>query len=904
MDEQTTGSIDVVEKEVENVVENEVVETNEDLSENTDAAESDLAVVDEPTANSEPVAEGETVANSEIAAEPQPLSPKERLKQQRLIRIRARALKKKEKRIKKKEERMARKERIKRRKAEKKQEWKDHHLLYRMFIRGMQLCGIGLFLLIFALVVFELFAADIFYDYYIEHREDPVEAEEIYALSPLDEEGAKRVAEIPAYGEDDTWAIYIYMIGSNLESDGENDLSEVVNYITKQKTHENEQREAQEIQGFIRKFVDDLEKENMELPGPMYYEDIPAESYSETVTNDVVKANKEGCASADIREILGANLNKNIDICIQTGGASRWSNPLINPNRTQRFTVKEGVLIEEESLPIADMCSEKTLWEFLCYCKDNHDADHRILIMWDHGSGSFGYGNDENYGSSLNNIDIDAALFESFGYNVNNPPFEIIGYDACLMANADVLANLHGYGRYFVGSEELEPGFGWDYSFLNALSENTAVSGAYVGQLIADSYMDNYMTENVHFSDILGDTAVQFSVIDINKADECYNKYLALLDKVLSDSVSDNHIITRFSRAASGSIRFGQYVHDIYNHVDLGLFMENFNEYYPKETKAVQDSIEDAVVYHRENSYITGAKGLSVYYPMSVSGINGLYHFLKYIEHLSSSDSMRILYYYKIAGCLNDDLKARMISNGMEPLKNINTGILYDVSKIEPQIQENSNFVINISKEASDLIQDYQYCLIKKSDYDNALVYYGMDNKVSQDENGSLRTDFDGKWICIDGCPLATEIISETSSNINYKSAITLDGNDAYLMIVYNKEKDEYKIAGAYIKEYENGGYGASRTKNALEIGCSITPVYDAVDIDSAQKQTTTGKTIEYTNLTKVEYQEIDNGEYYGTIYFTDTRGDEFNSAIVAFNIESGKAVNAKEEKGIRLIFK
>lgn len=52
----------------------------------------------------------------------------------------------------------------------------------------------------------------------------------IYDLSPIDEEGAKRVAQEPSVRENDTWTICYYMIGSDLEDQEENNLSEITKF--------------------------------------------------------------------------------------------------------------------------------------------------------------------------------------------------------------------------------------------------------------------------------------------------------------------------------------------------------------------------------------------------------------------------------------------------------------------------------------------------------------------------------------------------------------------------------------------------------------------------------------------------------------------------------------------------
>ena len=60
----------------------------------------------------------------------------------------------------------------------------------------------------------------------------------LYELSPLDEEGAKRIDALPAVGEDETWTICVYMVGSNLEDQNENDLSYVTSVLARDMQNE------------------------------------------------------------------------------------------------------------------------------------------------------------------------------------------------------------------------------------------------------------------------------------------------------------------------------------------------------------------------------------------------------------------------------------------------------------------------------------------------------------------------------------------------------------------------------------------------------------------------------------------------------------------------------------------
>ena len=69
--------------------------------------------------------------------------------------------------------------------------------------------------------------------------------------------------------------------------------------------------------------------------------------------------------------------------------------------------------------------------------------------------------------------------------------FELVGFDACLMAQAEVMSALAPHARYAVASEETEPALGWSYAgFLSALTNDTSMTGRELGQAIVDSYLE------------------------------------------------------------------------------------------------------------------------------------------------------------------------------------------------------------------------------------------------------------------------------------------------------------------------------------------------------------------------------------------------------------------------------
>ena len=97
---------------------------------------------------------------------------------------------------------------------------------------------------------------------------------------------------------------------------------------------------------------------------------------------------QNGCATADLSEMLEVQLPENVNVVIETGGATAWQNEEMDPSKLQRWLYNsDGLqLLEEEDA--ADMGDSQTLYEFLDFANDNYPADHVAVTFWNHGGGS------------------------------------------------------------------------------------------------------------------------------------------------------------------------------------------------------------------------------------------------------------------------------------------------------------------------------------------------------------------------------------------------------------------------------------------------------------------------------------------------------------------------------------
>ncbi len=323
---------------------------------------------------------------------------------------------------------------------------------------------------------------------------------------------------------------------------------------------------------------------------------------------------ENGMATGDLQEMLDANASDQVHFVVQTGGANSWDNSVVDAGKIQRFVVEGNDLKEVYSESRRSMADVSTLTDFLRWGISEYPAEHMGVVFWDHGSGSInGVCFDEtDHDNSLALRDLDNAFLSITDTMTDR--FEFIGFDACLMGTIESANILAPYARYMIGSEEIEPGYGWDYEEIgNYLAENPGADGTEIGKVVCDSFYA--MCEEIGSEDM-----ATLSVIDLDKVDDIlisFNTFAKdiyeagegaseLADMVRSIESSDNF---------GGNNRSEGYT----NMVDLGGLVSGCSAY-SSSAQSVISAIDDAVVYKRVGSDHKSSCGLSTYYPLSLQG--------------------------------------------------------------------------------------------------------------------------------------------------------------------------------------------------------------------------------------------------------------------------------------------
>ena len=234
-----------------------------------------------------------------------------------------------------------------------------------------------------------------------------------------------------------------------------------------------------------------------------------------------------GFLSGNLRQIMNARIRPDMHIVVMTGGSASWEleeeylegADTITVNEKQRHQIWECSGTDENgshgkmkllgTIPevvAKSMSDPATLQAFIDYGAAHYPADRYDLICWDHGGGPAG-------GFALDNLDGEDRAFMPLGDIVRAlknsavvtetgyGKFEMIDFDACMMGNVEIVAALAPYTDYFVGSAEVEPPYGHEYTtWLNRLYENPDMDGYETGREIVDAFCAFYSRQGEEWS--------------------------------------------------------------------------------------------------------------------------------------------------------------------------------------------------------------------------------------------------------------------------------------------------------------------------------------------------------------------------------------------------------------------
>ena len=573
---------------------------------------------------------------------------------------------------------------------------------------------------------------------------------------------------------------------------------------------------------------------------------------------------QNGFASDNMQEMIDTTANSGVRFIVETGGASAWQNDA-SPDELDRFEVSGGNAVIVDRQPQESMGKSETLRDFLRWGLTNYPSAHKGLVLWDHGSGSInGVCFDELAElQSLTLRDIDNALTSV--QELVPDGFDFVGFDACLMGTLETANMLAPHAKYMIGSQELEPGTGWDYkaigNFCDGFYENCAAN------------------EQEHDATL--------ALVDLSKIGALASAFESYAEQ-LYNATDDEANFTPICRAINSAENFGgnNRSEGYTNMVDLGGLIAAGSEW-SDNAKAAREAEDAAIAYQVLGPGHKDASGLSVYYPLQVQGSSELSIFRDVAvgtHYLALVD--KIAYGFANGGSwAGYDPNTPWDWNSMVPDSTQSTAISFSQ---EPTLDEKGVYYFVLSEKGLNYTESVEAQVRTYSDDGKDCLSLGMTSDVIADwKTGRVEDDFDGLWFSLpDGQNLSVNLVDERDDYDLYTSPVMVNDEYTNLRFAWYHDSGEVKLMDLWDGVSDNGI--AARPGESLKTGDRIVPQYDAFDVDTYEDSTYSGVEYVWTDGDTLGFGPLADGTYLYSFYINDIFGGSFVTDYVTFVIDQG----------------
>lgn len=302
--------------------------------------------------------------------------------------------------------------------------------------------------------------------------------------------------------------------------------------------------------------------------------------------------------TGDLNEIAAAGYDPDVNVVVFYDG--------YGSSGSLYKVLEQGGWATKVTLAEANTGNPAMLTSFIQWAKQNYPGQKYALDLWNHGGGfkeleqaklrGIAW-DDTNNNDYLTMPELRTALTNS-----GIAKIDLVGADACLMAQLEVAYELKDRSSIFVASEQTIPNEGWPYTpIINSLDPGTTTA-VQLGQAIANSYVSTNTSNSC------------LSVTDQSKVSQLTTAVNSLATVLKNNLVTYK---TQINNARNSSQKYfdTSYV-DLY---DLTLKLDANCSSMPgltSATAAVRAAItNNAVLYNKYTSPLTGSKGLTIWMP-------------------------------------------------------------------------------------------------------------------------------------------------------------------------------------------------------------------------------------------------------------------------------------------------
>ena len=269
-----------------------------------------------------------------------------------------------------------------------------------------------------------------------------------------------------------------------------------------------------------------------------------------------------------------------------------------------------GVTQVVSDLGDVDSADPALLAQFIADGISEHRAGHYALIISDHGASWPGIGPDE--GSDYDVLDL-AEITSAVSSGLEQAgvdKLDLLGFDACLMANYEVASAVAPLADRLVASQELEPGHGWNYGSLQVLADDPDTTADELGSEILAGFAGQAEEQGTQ-------DQITLSLIDLTQMDAVDT---AVTDFAGALSEQSSVVAPAVGQSEATTLAFGKNPDESQDkHLsDLGLLAASIGESAPEvatQADALVGALDAAVLDEIDGIGTAGATGLSIYLP-------------------------------------------------------------------------------------------------------------------------------------------------------------------------------------------------------------------------------------------------------------------------------------------------
>jgi hypothetical protein len=327
--------------------------------------------------------------------------------------------------------------------------------------------------------------------------------------------------------------------------------------------------------------------------------------------------NLEPFMVADVNELGAVGSNENLHVReFMDRSAEYGEDPLLDQGDWVGGRVldlgADGTTEVVEDLGDVDSADPALLASFIADGIKDNRAGHYALIISDHGASWPGIGPDEGTAPEYDVLDL-AEITDAISSGLEEAgvdKLDLLGFDACLMANYEVASAVAPLADRMVASQELEPGHGWDYGSLQLLADNPDASADDLGEAILAGFSSQAEEQGTQ-------DQITLAMIDLTKMD-VVDDAVDGFARALSDQAAD--VAPAVGQSEAATLAFGKNPDETQDkHLsDLGLLATAIGDAAPgvaDRADAVVDALDQVVLDEVFGVATTGATGLSIYLP-------------------------------------------------------------------------------------------------------------------------------------------------------------------------------------------------------------------------------------------------------------------------------------------------